>query len=159
MARYADELAAGAPLPDRTHISIDFSRIDALLDSVFLVDVEAGGEDYYFKYFGETMHILCGINLCGHHLSEIADPGMRQSFKASYDTAIAARAPVYVKGYYAWADTRIPIERLVIPITGEEGVITALCGVSVPTVAGDDIRHLVGKGPATLCGNDQILAG
>lgn len=158
MARYACELAGKDPLPCNSRMKINFARMSAVLDNVFLVDVVNGGEDYYFKYFGETMHIMCGANLCGCHLSDIDDAGMRNSFKASYDEAVKARAPLFLKGFYAWMRAKIPIERLLVPIVDEAGAVIALCGISVPLVGKDEIQRFVGKGPAKLLGRDEVLA-
>ena len=157
MAHYASDLAGKDPLPCRSRMRIDFARLDAMLDHMFLVDVVNGGADYYFKYFGETMHIMCGINLCGMRLSEVADPGMRSSFKASYDQVVAKHAPLYLKGHYSWPNSKIPIERLLIPIVDDSGAVTALCGLSVPGIPLAEIKRQAGKGPATLTGRDKIL--
>lgn len=157
MARYACELAGKDPLPCRSRMKIDFAKMSAVLDNVFLVDVVSDGEDYYFKYFGETMHIMCGINLCGHLLSDVDDAGMRNSFKASYDEAVKSRAPLFLKGYYAWMRAKIPIERLLVPIVDEDGAVIALCGISVPLVGKDEVKRFAGKGPAKLIGKDEVL--
>jgi len=150
-------MAGTDPLPVRSRIKIDFTRLDALLSNFFLVEVIDGGGDYYFKYFGDLMPELCGINLCGLHLSDVTSVALRSSLKPAYDRVVRARRPTYLAGHYVRPTARIAIERLQIPVLDDDGAVAAIWGLVIPDLRGHSRTDLAGDGPARLDGNDEIL--
>lgn len=157
LLRYAAEVAHPDPLPKRRRIQIDFKRLDALLPNIFFLEVGGDG-DYYYKYSGEMMPELCGLNLCGQFLSGIADAGLRRSLKASYDRVVQDRAVYYMRGRYVWPGTEVAVQRLLIPLLNEDGTVSAICGLAVPDGSEAEWRRATGEGPAKLLGeNERIL--
>lgn len=153
LAHYASELAGDAALPRRS--LFDPARIPGILDYVYMADILE--DDYFFSFFGERMPVLYGADLGGTRLSEMEDPALRHSLRKTYDCVVQTELPLFMRGYYIWSHRSVPIERLLIPMTSDEGVLSAICGISVPEVAHVDLEMYTGHGPARLVGEDELM--
>jgi len=159
LARYAAELAGPDLLPKRDRAAIDLMRLSELLDSMFLMEITDSGHDYYFKYWGELLPGICGANLCGTCLSEVNDIALRRTLKKSYDKVVEGRVPVYSRGFYVWPDTKVPVERLLIPLAGDNGKISAVCGIIIAGLSDRALAGLIRKGnPQLVCHEEMPLA-
>ncbi len=120
---------AVAGLPDRRALDpLGFGA--ALLPSLVLIDVLAGGGDYRWRLFGSRHLEEYGADLTGTRLSELeqATPDTG-SFRAILDAVVAAAAPRYF--------------RLVYLSRGE--VVRCACGVMLPLRdAGPGVAVLLG---------------
>ncbi len=155
LAHYAQELAGDAPLPRRSLFNP--ADIAAIADYVYMVEVLREENDYLFGYSGARMQALCGADLGGMRLSEVGDPALRRSQRETYDHVVEAGQPLYMRGYYVWSQKSVPIERLLIPMTTDDGVLNAICGMSIPEVAHIDLEKYTGSGPARLVREDELM--
>jgi hypothetical protein len=145
-ARYLQTLAPGNALPKRR----DFrpNRVPGLLGYYFLVDVLDNGKDYRYALAGEHMALLFGTDATNMRLSELGDAGAR--IKKTYDAVVATRTFHYVRGRYTWPERSVGIERLLVPMTDDDGTLNTILGISVPDTQLDMLNLLAGMGAAVL---------
>lgn len=147
-ARYFQTLAPGDALPKRR----DFrpTRVPGLLGYYFLVDVLNNGEDYRYALAGEHMALLFGTDATNQRLSEIGDEAQRAHIKETYDSVVASRTFHYVRGRYTWPERSVGIERLLVPMTDNDGQLNTILGISVPDTRLDMLNLLAEIGAAVL---------
>lgn len=156
LARYALDLAGDNPLPLRS--AFDPRRIWAINDYVYLIDVLRDENDYYCSLWGGRMNALFGFSLLGMRLSEMEDPDLRKALCKTYDRVVESEKPLFMRARYAWPERKqIAIERLLIPMAADDGILNTICGISIPEVADVDIEMYAGHGPAKLIGEDDLM--
>jgi hypothetical protein len=155
VARYFQTLAPGDALPKRH----DFrpNHVRHALGYIFLVDVLPG--DYRWDLVGEKVGILFGTNRQDTHLSTMHPIELRNLLKPMYDGIVASRAFHYCRGRYTWPNRSVPIERLLVPMTDDQGQVTSIFGVTIPTLPLDDfVIVFTGDGAAGF-EIDEAIAG
>jgi hypothetical protein len=155
LAHYACELAGVDKLPRRR--DLDLNRISSLRDYIFLIEILPDENDYYFSQSGSRMGTLFGTDLAGTHLSEMSDTLLRQSLRKTYDRVVETKQPLFLRGRYVWQDKSVPIERLLIPMVGDDGRVNSICGISIPEIADVDLEMFAGQGPARLVSEDELM--
>lgn len=156
LARYMLELAGDEPLPRRSQF--EFSGVSRLTACMFLVEVLPDDNDYYFSYSGELMPALFGgVDMGGLRLSEAGDPDLYQTLRKTYDRVVTTGLPLYMRGHYVWPTKSVPIERLLVPLAGDDGGVAAICGIVVPDILESDLDRFAGSGPARLVGVDELV--
>lgn len=148
-ARYFEEIAPGDALPKRHDFRPErISR--TLLGFVFLIDVLPQERDYTFNLLGEHVVVLFGID--GHHsrLSEFPDQTLFGRLRRTYDAVVESRTFLYVKGRYAWPDRAVEIERLLVPLTDENGAVISILGMTIPNIPVESLVVCAGIGAARL---------
>jgi hypothetical protein len=144
VARYFRTLAPGDALP-RRH-AFRPSHVRHALGYIFIVDVLPG--DYRWDLVGEKVGILFGTNRQDSLLSTLP-PDLRNLLKPMYDGVVASRAFHYCRGRYTWPDRSVPIERLLVPMTDDQGRVASIFGVTIPTLPLDDfVIVFTGNGAA-----------
>lgn len=156
LARHACAAAGDAPMPYRSRLQAQ--HIADILGEIFLIDVLAAENDYYFGVFGRKVAKLYGTDLLGKRLSEIGDAALRRNLRITYDRVVDSHLPLYMRGRYVWPDASITIERLLLPMADDDDQLTAICGISRPLdVSYDDLDGRVGSGLAQLVGDDELI--
>jgi len=156
LARYMLELAGEEPLPKRSRF--DMAEVSRLTACMFLVEVMPEENDYYFSFSGEMMPALFGgVDMGGIRLSEAGDPELYQTLRKTYDRVVTTGLPLYMRGHYVWPTKSVPIERLLVPLGGEDGGVCAICGIVVPDILPTDLASFAGRGPARLVGVDELV--
>lgn len=156
LARYCDELSGDEHLPRRSRFRPP--RIGALIGYFFLIDVLHAEKDYFFSLSGERIAVLFGGEMLkGRRLSEMADLDMQHSLRRTYDRVVASHLPLYMRGRYVWPNVAVDIERLLIPMADDEGKLTTICGISIPAVPDNEMELYVGRGPARLVGEEELI--
>jgi hypothetical protein len=147
-ARYFQTLAPGDTLPKRR----DFrpTRVPALLGYYFLVNVRDDSKDYYFRLIGEHMALLFGSDVTHKWLSEIGNAPLCVRLRETYDLVVAKRTFYYVRGRYTWPERSVAIERLLVPMTDDNGKLDTILGVSITDTKLDSLNLLAGIGAANL---------
>lgn len=156
LARYCDELSGDEHLPRRNRFRPP--RIGALLGYFFLIDVLHAEKDYVFSLYGERIAVLVGGDkMKGRRLSELDNYEMRQSLRRTYDRVVASHLPLYMRGRYVWPNVAVDIERLLIPMADDNGKLSTICGISIPTVPDSEMELYVGRGPARLVCDEELI--
>lgn len=130
----------------------------SILGYIFLIDVVPGPDSYFFKLFGVHMSVLYGSDLTGKQLSQVGNETLRACLRSTYDAVVAERTFQYIRGQYVWDDCSVEIERLLVPMTDNEGQINAIFGLTIPAVATDSLRLFAGIGMAQLKIDDVLGA-
>lgn len=154
-AQYCIDLAGDDPLPRRSQFRP--TRVSSIMGYLFLIDVLADDNDYFFSLFGTHMSILYGEDLTGKRLSQIGDANLQGFLRSTYDRVVATRKPLYLRGRYAWDDRSVDIERLLMPMTDDNGKLTTIFGVAIPDVPAETLLVFAGQGAAKLV-TDQTVA-
>lgn len=147
-AQHCLDLADRKDLPRRS----DFrpSAVRSILGYIFLIDVVPGPDSYFFKLFGVHMSVLYGNDLTGKHLGQIDNEALRACLRGTYDAVVAGRTFQYIRGQYVWDDSSVGIERLLVPMTDDEGQINSIFGLAISDVSTDSLRLFAGIGAAQL---------
>ncbi|MBU6299240.1 MAG: PAS domain-containing protein [Alphaproteobacteria bacterium] len=148
LAAHCERLAGGRDMPYRRDFRA--SQVPWVFESLFLLDVLHDENDYYFRLTGGLMEKAYGATLTGQRLSAIAGAGLQESLRASYDTVVATRAPLYVRGKYRWPNREMEVERLLIPLADADGRLSTILGAVHAPVSADLLVLLAGVGPATF---------
>lgn len=153
-ARYFQEIAPGNALPSRK----DFrpAKVRSILGYIFLLDVLPELNDYRFSLCGVNVAVLFGTDGTSARLTELHSPELAQRLKTTYDEAIAAKTFLYVRGQYSWPDRAVNIERLLVPMTGPDGQLNAIFGVTIPDCPADMLVIYAGTGVAKLVIDEKI---
>lgn len=156
LARYAHELTGEGRLPYRS--KFDPHRACERSGYVFLIELLPEENDYFYSHCGERLAVLFGTNLNRKRLSDISDPVAQQALRRSYNRVVENNLPLYMRGHYAWPNKLVRVERLLIPMTDDDGRLNSICGLAVPYGINDaDLESLVGEGPAHLIGDDELV--
>ncbi len=147
-ARYLQTLAPGDALPKRRNFRPN--RVPGLLGYYFLLDVLDNGEDYRYALAGEHMALLFGTDATNMRLSELGDDAQLARIRDTYDAVVATRTFHYVRGRYTWPERSVGIERLLVPMTDDDGTLNTILGISVPDTQLDMLNLLAGIGAAVL---------
>jgi hypothetical protein len=147
-ARYFQSLAPGDALPKRR----DFrpTRVPDLLGYYFLIDVRDDHKDYYYRLIGEHMALLFGNDVTNKWLSEIGDAPLCSRLRETYDIVVTRRTFHYVRGRYSWPERAVAIERLLVPMTDDNGKLDTILGISISDTKLDTLNLLAGIGAANL---------
>jgi hypothetical protein len=148
LASYCNELAGDSAMPNRN----DFrpGRVSQLLGCVFLVEVIATENDYFFELCGSYMQIAFGADLSKKRLSTLRDEKLRTALQKTYDCVVQTGKPLYLRGLYQWPGKSVNIERLLVPMSDHFGNLTTILGAVVPDVDIDSLILYTGVGPAQL---------
>jgi len=151
-ARYCREIADGREMPRRQ----DFrpTKVRSILGYIFLLDVLPG--DYRFSLCGVHMSVLYGANVTDICLSEFPDRELAGRLTKTYDEVVAARTYQYIRGQYSWPDRALNIERLLVPMTGADGRLNAILGVTMAECPADMLVIHAGVGVAKLVIDEEI---
>lgn len=127
LAQYCNHIAAGKPLAFRR--DFDPFATGWMLGSMYMVKVLDGGADYRFGLFGESMREVQGRDNTGRLLSEIGIPGLTDTLRDEFDEMMLQREMLYRRGRLVWpAGESIELERLLIPLAGDDGEIGYILG-------------------------------
>jgi hypothetical protein len=155
-ARYFQTLAPGDTLPKRHAFRPNHVR--HALGYIFLVEVLPG--DYRWELVGEKIGILFGTNRQGSLLSTIEPIELRHLLKPMYDGIVASHAFHYCRGRYTWPDRSVAIERLLVPMTDDQGRLTSIFGVTMPVEPLDDfVIVFTGMGAAGFEVDEIVTCG
>jgi hypothetical protein len=155
LAQYANELAGDADLPKRSQFNP--SCISAILPYVFLVDRQPDLDDYVFRICGEQMWSIFGVDLTGMRLSEVPNYAVQTCMRNTYARVLETHTPLFMRARYLWPDKSLSVERLLVPMTNDAGLVAAICGIVVPDVAAVDLDKFRGEGPAQLVCDEELM--
>ena len=156
LARYIEELAQNEDMPRLSQLNL--RRLGVITQYLYLVDVLRQENNYRFSFWGSRMTILIGYDLREKCLSDVVDPEIRQSVWRTYDRVVETRKPSFMRAEYAWPGGKyLPIERLLVPMASDDGVLSAICGISVPDIADVDLEMYAGYGPARLISEKELM--
>lgn len=161
LARYVTELAGDERLPRRSRFNP--SCVRAVRDYIYLIKILRDEHDYFYDSLqGRRMPVLFGCDMEGKRLSELKDADQRMALRRTYDRVVATEQPLFLRARYRWPHRKsIAIERLLIPMASDDGVLSAICGISIPEVPDIDLEMYAGQGPAHLVSEEEcmLLAG
>lgn len=156
LARYVQDLAGADDMARRSQIEID--RLGVITNYFFVVETVPRNDDYRFTYWGSRMTTLIGFDLTGKCLSDVDEPEVRASVHRTYDRVVETERPLFMRALYAWPGRKyVPIQRLLIPLAGDDGRLSAICGVSVPDIADADLEVFAGCGAARLVSEEELM--
>jgi len=155
VARYIEELSPGAALPLRR--AFRPGRLRQVLGHIFLIEVLPSRGDYRFRLAGPQLGALYGMDLTQCRLSGLANPQLREALRQDYDEVVQSRSYRYLRGGYVWADREIRAERLLLPMSNDEGTVDTIFGVAVPDVPDDLLLLCTGAGLPALR-TDEMLS-
>lgn len=156
LVRYACELAGDDLLPRRNLFRPE--RVNDVIGSLFLVDVLTEHNDYYFSLVGRQLVELFGADLTDKRLSQIGDAAFSMELRRTYDRVVATHLPLHMVGRYVRPHASIAIERLLIPMTDDEGYLNSICGVSaLLDISEETLDRYISEGPAQLVGDEELV--
>jgi hypothetical protein len=153
-ARYMQELAAGSALPKRQ----DFrpSQVRPVLGYIFLIDILPDLDDFRYSLLGEHIRILYGIEATNMRMSQLGHEAQFAILRKTYQAVIKAQSFHYLRGRYTWPDRFVAIERLLVPMTDNDGHLNSIFGISIPDAPTDALPVFAGLIPARLEIDEQI---
>lgn len=153
-ARYCLELAAGRNLPRKD----DFlpEQAMSLLGNLYLLK-KTPSSDYVPEVFGVRMAVLYDCDMTDIRLGAFENTDLRQELRRSYDMVVEMGAPVYQRGRYVWSDKTVGFERLMVPLTDNDGKIAALlCSTSLD-VSDEELETFRGAVPSKLIPEETMV--
>lgn len=154
MAQYCSDLSRKRDMPRRSEFRP--SNVRSLLGYMFLIDVLPDEDDYHFSLFGIHMSVLYGLDLTDKRLSQVGDDQLQRFLRKTYDKVVATRSYQYLRGRYVWPDRSVDIERLLVPMTNDDGQLTTILGLTIPNTPTDTLLVFAGVGAAQLQIDEEI---
>lgn len=156
-AQYCLDLAGTRELPRRS--DFDPYKDLSMLGNVYLLEVAPDKQDYSPSFFGVHMAVLYDNDLTERPLGEFENTGLRDALRKIYDEAVESENPLYVRGSYVWPDKSVGFERLLVPMTGDNGGVTAILVITILDIPAETLETFAGGVPAILITEETVRCG
>lgn len=116
------------------HIAADDVQIEdfgALADWLMVLDVEAGGEDFRYAYYGRSISNFSGLDMTGKRTSEFRGY-LSTFFRGLYRAVLRTGRPVFSMHEPPKDVVIRSWQRLIVPLFGKTGDVTRLLTINVP---------------------------
>ena len=111
--------------------NIQIEDFGALADWLMVLDVEAGGDDFRYDYYGRSISDFSGLDMTGKRTSDFRGY-LSTFFRGLYRAVLKTGRPVYSM-HEPPKDVFIRSwQRLIVPLFGEAGDVTRLLTINVP---------------------------
>jgi hypothetical protein len=146
-ADYCRKLAAGRELPARK----DFDPAETIpqFGGIYLLEIAPGknGHEFTPSLFGVYLAVLYDNDQTDIALDKVENSALRDVLYETYERVVAMETPIYIRGKYVWSDHEVGVERLLVPMTGGDGRVTAILGMTVPDITLEEMEAFRGALP------------